>query len=234
MCSAKILGVDKKMNFFFVCFVGIDGSGKTTLSRNLVKNLKEHGIASNYVWNRYTPILMKIPMLVANKFIFKKNELFTDYACYSNKKKKLFRHSLLSAIYENLLMLDYIIQMMYKINIPLLRGNNIVCDRYLFDTIVSDLAVDLNYSESKIKSILDFYLIFSPKPNLIFLVDVPEDVAFRRKSDTPSIQYLKERRTICSTVGKLYNMIILDGTKTINELDLEILNLVLDRMGAEK
>lgn len=222
------------MKNFFICFVGIDGSGKTTLSKNLVKNLMENEIASNYVWNRYTPILMKIPMLVANRFIFKKNELFTDYTSYSNKKKGLFRSPLLSTIYENLLMLDYIIQMMYKIKIPLLMGKNIVCDRYLFDTIVSDLAVDLNYSESKIKSIIDFYLTFSPKPDLIFLVDVPEDVAFRRKSDTPSIQYLKDRRKICLTIGRLYNMIMLDGTKTINELDLKILNLVLERMGGEK
>ena len=222
------------MKNFFICFVGIDGSGKTTLSKNLVKNLMENEIASNYVWNRYTPILMKIPMLVANKFIFKKNELFTDYTSYSNKKRGLFRSPLLSTIYENLLMLDYIIQMMYKIKIPLLMGKNIICDRYLFDTIVSDLAVDLNYSESKIKSILDFYLTFFPKPDLIFLVDVPEDVAFRRKNDIPSIKYLQDRRKICLTMGRLYNMIMLDGTKTINELDLKILNLVLERMGAEK
>jgi len=219
------------MNNFFICFVGIDGSGKTTLSNNLVDSLSKNGVVSKYVWNRYTPILMKIPILIANKLIFKNNELFTDYKSYTNKKKGLFKTSILRIAYENLLMLDYSIQMAYKIKIPLLLGENIVCDRYLFDTIISDLAVDLSYSEFKIKNMLNFYLRICPNPDLIFLVDVPEEIAFKRKDDTPSVKYLEDRRDICLTVGKLYGMTILDATKSICELDTEILNCVMSVCG---
>lgn len=222
------------MKNFFVCFVGIDGSGKTTLSKSLVKNLSKNGLSSTYVWNRYTPILMKLPILLANKFIFKKNELFIDYNSYSNKKRGLFKHSIFRNIYENLLMIDYTIQMIYKIKIPLMLGKNIICDRYLFDTIISDLSVDLSYSELKMKTMLNFYLKICPYPDIVFLVDVPEEIAFKRKNDIPSIRYLKDRREICLTIGNLYDMILLNGTKKIDVLDKEILDCIVNILGGNR
>ena len=72
---------------------------KTTLANNLVGYLSKNGVVSKYVWNRYTPILMKMPILIANKLIFKNNELFTDYKSYTNKKKGLFKAPILRIVY---------------------------------------------------------------------------------------------------------------------------------------
>lgn len=213
---------------FFICFVGIDGSGKSTLSKQLVHSLKENGIETNYVWNRYIPILMKLPMIIANKVVFKKNEIYENYSVYSSKKKALFSNNFLSIIYENMLMFDYVIQMIYKVKVPLLLGKSIVCDRFIFDTIISDLAVDLNYSETKTISFLNKYLKISPKPDIIFLIDAPEEIAFMRKNDTPSIEYLKERRKICLLLEKPFNMVYIDGTRNIGELNNKILYNVLN------
>ena len=58
-----------------------------------------------------------------------------------------------------------------------------------------------------------------PEPNLVFLADVPEEIAYQRKDDVPSIEYLKERRQRYLRIQKEYDMVRLDGCKSIAELE---------------
>ena len=106
-----------------------------------------------------------------------------------------------------------------------MRHKNIVCDRYIYDTVV-DLATDLNYSDSKRNSVLRNFLRLSPKPDMIFLIDLPEEIAYQRKTDVPSINYLRERREIYLNIGKECGMTLLDGSKELGELENLILNKV--------
>ena len=48
----------------FICFTGMDGSGKTTLTRALVGTMQKRGIKASYVYNRYIPIVLRPAMLV--------------------------------------------------------------------------------------------------------------------------------------------------------------------------
>ena len=66
----------------------------------------------------------------------------------------------------------------------------------------------------------------APKPDIAFLIDLPEEIAYQRKNDTPSIGYLKERREIYLNIGNEYEMMILDGTKSLEELKIEIEKVV--------
>ena len=49
-----------------------------------------------------------------------------------------------------------------------------------------------------------------------------EEIAFQRKDDTPSVEYLKERRKFYLDVGKEFGINVLDGAKGLQELLLEI------------
>ena len=127
------------------------------------------------------------------------------------------------------MLLDYTLQIFLKIKVPLIFGKNIICDRYIYDTIV-DFKVDLHYHDTKIRNILSNLFYLMPKPDVIFLIDVPEEIAFQRKDDTASIQYLRERRNIYLNIGREYGMVILDGTKRLNDLDDMIQKEVLGCM----
>lgn len=206
-------------NNFLICFTGMDGSGKTTHAKTLAKVMEEHGIKNKYVWNRFEPSIVLRPfMAIASVLFLQGRDVFGNYIEYSNSKKRLFRNRFLSAMYQYIVLVDYYLQILLRIKIPLIFGKNIICDRYVYDTIV-DLTVYSHYTNAKTKNILKnlFYLL--PKPNLIFLIDLPEEVAFQRKEDTPSIEYLRERRDIYLHIGKEHGMVILDGSKELNELE---------------
>jgi thymidylate kinase len=206
-------------NNFLICFTGMDGSGKTTHAKTLAKVMEEHGIKNKYVWNRFEPSIVLRPfMAIASVLFLHGRDVFGNYIEYSNSKKRLFRNHFLSAMYQYIVLVDYYLQILLRIKIPLIFGKTIICDRYVYDTIV-DLTVYSHYTNAKIKNMLKnlFYLL--PKPNLIFLIDLPEVVAFQRKEDTPSIEYLRERRDIYLHIGKEQGMVILDGSKELNELE---------------
>lgn len=203
----------------FICFTGIDGSGKTTLSKELVNLLKSNGIKSNYIYNRFVPFILKPFIMAARAFFLHKKDVFDDYRGYSATKiKAIEEHPFLSSLYLHLLLFDYFLQILFKIKLPLMLGRNIVCDRYIYDTIITDLAVDFNYPDEESKMMLKkvFYLI--PKPDLVFLVDVPEEIAFQRKDDVPSVDYLSDRRKLYIKICRDCGMIILDGSKNLMEL----------------
>ena len=212
-----------KTKGFLICFTGMDGTGKTTLSKNLVKSLKEREIECKYVYARLTPFISK-PFMVIGRLIFLHGKnMFENYSDYSNTKRTAIeRNSFLSRIYQQILLLDYMLQIFFKVKVPQIFGKNIVCDRYIYDTVITDLSVDMNYSKDKVINMLDNLLRIFPEPDTTLLIDVPEEIAYQRKNDTPSIEYLRERRDTYLNVGNKYKMVILDGTKKLEELQCEI------------
>ena len=210
----------------FICFVGIDGSGKTTQAQTLMETLNKSGIRCHYVWARFEPKLTKPFMAIARRLFLHGKDMHSNYADYIKTKRNLSKSRLLSIAYERLLLFDYFFEIFFKVRIPLMQKRVVICDRYIYDTVVSDLAVDLDYSGRKVRSVLERFSRLFPKPALTFLLDVPEEIAYKRKKDIPSMQYLKERRKIYLTVGKQCGMTILDGTKKPGELQNEIENRV--------
>ena len=212
-----------KSRAFFICFTGIDGTGKTTLSKELAELLNEKGVKCKYVYARLNPFILKPFILLGGLVFLRGGEISENYFEYSNTKRRAIeKHSFLSWIYQQILLFDYILQIFFKIKLPLIFGKNIVCDRYVYDTVITDLSVDMNYQKDRVISLLNKLLHFFPEPNITFLIDVPEEIAYNRKDDTPSIKYLRERRDIYLDVGKEYGMVILNGSKSLKELKEEI------------
>jgi dTMP kinase len=122
--------------------------------------------------------------------------------------------SVRNPVHRQLIVLDYFLSTVIKIKIPLMRGRNIVCDRYVYD-----LQADLLRQHKRTGRILRRLL---PKPDKVFLIDLPEEVAFKRKNDVPSIDYLTQRRGGFLDLAKQYNMTVLDGSKPLKELRSQI------------
>ena len=225
-CEKEQSKVDsKRMKFrnnknIFICFTGIDGSGKTTLAKELVKMMNEKGIQYKYVYGRIEPFIVKLFNFIGGKILLRGKDMLDNYAEYSSTKSSAIeRHSFLFVFYRHILWFEYFLQILFKVRLPFMLGKNIVCDRYVYDTVINDFSAGTNYSGFEIGGLIKKCFYVAPKPDLVFLIDLPEEIAFQRKDDTPSIEYLKERRKVYLDVAKEEErMVILDGSLPLNNL----------------
>ncbi|MDH5459948.1 MAG: hypothetical protein OEY81_00190 [Candidatus Bathyarchaeota archaeon] len=205
-----------------ICFTGIDGSGKSTLAKESVSILKHRGIKSQYVYSKYQPILTKPLISIGRRLFLGKRDYCKNYTQYTHTKRGLFKNRVFSLTYESLLLFDYLFQATMKVKLPLIMGKNVVCDRYVYDTVITDLAVDINYSTQKVERVIRGLFLLLPRPDITFFIDVPEEIAYCRKNDVPSIEYLRERRAVYLDISRKDKMIALDGSKTLKELRSEL------------
>lgn len=203
----------------FICIIGIDGSGKTTMAKEIADLLKERGVSAQYVYARFQLILTKPVVFLANKIFLRDKKIRTEYSIRTNDKKTLIKKNRkLATVYRFLLLTDYLLQLAIKIKLPLLTGKTIVCDRYVYDTVLTDFAIDMGLSKDECLQLINKCFRFVPKPSVVFLVDASEEVAYKRKNDIPSIDYLKDRRSLYLGIADACGMIVLNGNQAPEEV----------------
>lgn len=87
------------------------------------------------------------------------------------------------------------------------RANDVV----LLDRYWQDVMVDFSYGRdlSEPPRLLRRLL---PEPDGMVILDVPEDLALQRKTDTPDRAYLTERRRLYAQVAERYDAVTVDAT----------------------
>jgi dTMP kinase len=201
-----------------VCITGIDGTGKTTLARNTAAALNSAGNRAVYVYGRTTPIISRLLMALGRATLLRKNDLWGDYPSYNASKKKAMRSPILAGLYTAAILLDYYVQVWLKLLPYLWSDHIVVADRYLYDTVISDLAVHLNYTAAQTTRALRMGLSLLPRPLLTVLIDVPPEIAFARKDDVPHIEYLQERREWYLTLPARPEVEVFDGQAAPGDL----------------
>ena len=177
-----------------ICITGMDGAGKTTLARNMAAALLQQGRPAVYVYGRIYPLISRLLMALGRITLLHKNDQWQDYRAYTAGKKRTMRNPLLAWPYTAAIFIDYYTQIWFKLLPHLLSRRIIVSDRYIYDTVISDLTVHLNYSPPQTERAIERGLKLLPTPMLTILIDLPEEVAFSRKTDIPHVDYLRERR----------------------------------------
>ena len=177
-----------------ICLTGMDGAGKTTLAHKLVNTLQQQGQSAVYIYGRTYPIISRLLMALGRITLLRENDQWQDYQAYNTNKKQTMRHPLLKWVYTAAILIDYYLQIWLKLLPHLFSQRVVVSDRYVYDTIISDLAAHLNYSLPQTARAIARGLVWLPYPKLTIVIDLPAEVAFARKTDVPHPDYLRERR----------------------------------------
>jgi len=169
-----------------IVFEGIDGSGKTSLSRLFLEYLTDKGIPA--IWLREP----------------------TDSALGDKIRRVAQENERISAQQE----LDYFIRDRrwdVETNIlPALRaGKTVVLDRYFYSNACYQGARGLD-----MKAIIDLNLTFAPDPDLTFIIDVDVDRALARiRNSRPGLAQLFEKKDFLLKVRANYQK--LTGTRLV-------------------
>jgi thymidylate kinase len=220
-------------NKHIICFLGIDGSGKSTLSLYLNEKLEKRHIDVSHTW-----WLEGENSLVRRciRKIFKNNA--SDYkinlSSFNNHETKpSLRSKLFKIAYPNIVILDYLRFGITKTFLWRFSRNDkiLIFDRYFYDVIMA-LASEFNLPKMKISIICNIFKCLIPEPDVIFFIDVPPEVAYTRKMDEiPSLNDSKMMRNdytkLLSTLKKSDSKIfIVENTKELEHVKCEIAEIV--------
>jgi len=118
-----------------ICLVGPDGAGKTTQARLLMEELSSRGIPCRYQWLRFRHVV-SLPLLAMARLLglSEVEELDSGRTVGYHY---FWRSRFFSTLYPVLLFLDTVALYVTSVLWPLWRTDEVlVCDRYVFDTLV--------------------------------------------------------------------------------------------------
>lgn len=217
----------KRLNKFkLINIIGIDGAGKTALAKALAKDLQKQDATVRYRYCQYFAKLLYPLKKFARLSVMRKTDEFEDYDYYNKTKKETSsRFPLLANMYAGIWLIDYIIQIFFKVTLPILLGQKLIIDRYVFD-IAMNLSLTTNNNISYAKRLIHLFFKFACRPDLVLFIDLPEEVAFNRKDDIQDIEYLRERRERYLALAGLYNFKLIDGTKCPEKILLDVHSII--------
>ncbi|NIS82964.1 MAG: hypothetical protein GTO14_22815 [Anaerolineales bacterium] len=199
----------------YIAVTGVDGTGKTTLAKDLCSYLSDHGYPASYVYGRIIPVTSRFVMWLGRSIFLRKSYQLNDYLAYRRKTKETLLNPLLVFPYLVSISLDYFIEIWLKLLPNIFSSRIIILDRYVYDTIVSDMAAHIQMDDARFSKIVDLWFNFVPRPDRTYLICAPEVVSFSRKTDIPHIEYLRERNHWYRLLEDREEVRALDGMKSI-------------------
>ena len=208
-----------------VAFSGLDGSGKTLQAENLCRVLEISEIPYTHYWNRvgYSPLTRLMTRIFSR----------TDRSQDPNSISPIEGQNDLSrwpgpvqAIWAWFLAMDLLVRYTVRVRVPVWRshfgiGKVVVCDRYVLDA-ATEILTRLPKGGWMVRAAVKVLKALSPRPNVAFLLDVPEEVAQVRHELPVSIDTLRRYRGLHNTLASEYGAKVLDGTRDAVSLGDEL------------
>jgi len=215
------------MMWKIIAICGIDGSGKTTQIELLERYLGQRGFRVKRVWFRWTAFL-SYPFLALCRLLGYTKWKTTSRSNVRYAERRFYMNRALARLWPWLFTLDTLIYSILQIKARRILGYTILCDRFIPDIIVDLICETGDYQLPK-RLAGRLLLSLIPKDSKLIVIDVAESIAYDRKHDIPSINYLKERRKLYLTLAKTLSMPVIDGEKETNKVHEDILKILKEK-----
>ena len=184
---------------------GIDGSGKTTVVRFLIEELRKRG---------YDVVAFKEP--TDSEYGRRIRQILKERKVSPEEELKLFIKDREFDVQNNIL--------------PALKsGKIVIMDRYYYSTIAYQGALGLDVE--MIRKLNEQF----PKPDLVIILDVSPETALkrikakRRPDRFEDLEYLRKVREIFLSLKN--NVVVVDAERNIEDVKRDVLKVVLEHLG---
>ena len=213
---------------FLISVSGMDGSGKSSNTMALCQCLADRGFHVQRAWTGLKPIF-SFPFLALVRLLGYTQRVKLRGLVFF--RREIRRNHAISALWPIVVALDFVPRAIVSVVIPLHRGKIVVSDRYAYD-VVAELIQEAHIG-SRISTIL---LNLLPRPDIAFLMDVDEDLAWERaivpgRAREQPYYDLRERRRIYLELARRNGIIVLNGSDEPLQNKRKILHRTLDAIG---
>jgi thymidylate kinase len=216
-----------------ICFIGLDGSGKSTSIEAAFHWCTDHGIKVKVVRAAYVVERLNWLIKLGKKLTMKKHSdpyKAGDYKTYLEQLRKTSPHGFKYRVFSFLTTLEFRSQIRKRITRNLKHGYCLLIDRYIYDNAVTYCA-NLGLGESFMHEIIDKKWKKAPRPDAIIFIDAPVKTCLSRKNDIPDPLYLEIREPLYKLVAKHYSAITINGSQPRAKMVEQVINTVQEVFG---
>ena len=200
-------------------FIGIDGSGKTSLSNRIKYLLKGEsciiwcGAESLLMW----PVRYLAKLIIAITHYYRnpnsKPQRVNRASGIDDKRRFATALPIATRMYIALVMLDYRLQYTWKIWLAR-KYRYVILDRYFFDVAVN-LAVRLGWSSSQLIEFIEENIHLFNFPSARIWISIAPELSMQRKTDIPDIEYLNCRLQYYKDIAETFGFLVIEGSNDI-------------------
>lgn len=226
-----------------IALIGLDGSGKSAnIDRMKIDQDYSH---YKFVWVRWKPTLLKPAYMLMEKKVSHNNrgleksgqidgkggdiqaKLNAKYNSKAGLKERIFGNPIVRRIWMFLALLDYFIQFHIKVLPLVLRGENIIFDRFYLDLFV-DQGINFGYSPAEIHQEIRKFGFLFPKLDCYIYIRVSPETCYARKNDIPNMDYLNKRYSIYEYLSKKVDWVVVNGEIQFAEVNSQIKKIIMN------
>jgi thymidylate kinase len=205
-----------------ISFFGPDGSGKTTLARVLVRELKHRGLMPLISWMRGTHTLASIIARMIAKFSVFRGQ---DNPYYGVSIPSGMRR-----LWQLLEFMSVLPVLLVKFILPSILGYTVIAERYIPDFLawISTTTRDEDYLD---RLEARFMLALSAKANVRIYVTASEAELIKRRSGEVDQKFLSRQLKLYNRLAKIVKAYKIDTTgRSVEETLDSLLSLVQPSM----
>ena len=209
----------------FVCFIGLDGSGKSTGIEYARKTLAERGVNVRVVRAAYVVKVMSFFIKLGKKILMKDNSsaFSGNYREYlESMRKRANSGGFYYKVFSALTTFEFKAQIFFNVTLRRLFGQSLLVDRYIYDNAVT-YAANMGLGEDYMRETIEKKWKRAPKPALIIYIRTPIEVCLSRKDDIPDPLYLEVRQPLYDKIAEMYGATVISGDDGLERMQNEIM-----------
>lgn len=202
-----------------ICFIGLDGSGKSTSIEYACRQLKERGyraeiVRAAYVLKYVTPLIK-----LGKKLLMKKDsDPYTgDYRTYLENLRKHGQKGFVYGLFSFMSTCEFKLQILINIRLKRLLGKTLLVDRYIYDNLVT-YAANLGLGYEYMERTLNGKWKRAPRPDRIIYIKTPVEVCLSRKDDIPDPLYLEIREPLYEQAAAMFEATVIPGDQPLQDM----------------